>query len=735
MLHFQAKQNGAEPRRFLRTKTRALPTLLLLLLFLTPARADEGMWLPMLIQKKIPQMQELGFRLTAEDIYSVNRACLKDAIVHFGGGCTGEVISAEGLLITNHHCGYGQIQAHSTVENDYLKDGFWARTRQEELPNKGLTVTFLRRMEDVTEQVLEGVNDQMSEAERQNVIEVNIKRISEETLGDRDPRFYSVRITPAYYGNQYFLYLNEIFRDVRLVGAPPSSIGKFGGDTDNWMWPRHTGDFSLFRIYANADNQPAEISDDNVPYRPRYHFSISAKGVKPGDFTMVYGYPGRTRQYVISPEVDYIANRSNPQKIRLRSLRLDVMNREQAKDPAVRIQYSSKNAGVSNSWKKWQGESRGILNAGTTEKKQEFEKRFQQWAEASGRQEYITLIPRMKALYSQLEPFTFASEMYAEAIMAVELLRFANTLENTLVRNGTARAAEVAEGFFKDYYKPIDREIFELLFTEFHRVMEPLGDLLPADPATGEPLPADPLPADGSRFARLATHLYGTSALADRQKTMDLLAKDSASALELLREDAAFRLVNPYVEKNRTHIQPRIVEINRELNLLYRTWMQAIMEFDSDRIFYPDANSTLRVTYGTVQGYSPADAVMYLPVSTIEGIMQKDDPEIFDYDIPQSLRDLYAARDFGRWETDGTVPVCFIATNHTSGGNSGSPVLNADGHLLGLNFDRVWEGTMSDIEFDPSVCRNISVDIRYVLFVMDKIGNAKYLLEELDIIE
>lgn len=735
MLHFPAKQNGAEPRRFLRTKTRALPTLLLLLLFLTPARADEGMWLPMLIQKKIPQMQELGFRLTAEDIYSVNRACLKDAIVHFGGGCTGEVISAEGLLITNHHCGYGQIQAHSTVENDYLKDGFWARTRQEELPNKGLTVTFLRRMEDVTEQVLEGVNDQMSEAERQNVIEVNIKRISEETLGDRDPRFYSVRITPAYYGNQYFLYLNEIFRDVRLVGAPPSSIGKFGGDTDNWMWPRHTGDFSLFRIYANADNQPAEISDDNVPYRPRYHFTISAKGVKPGDFTMVYGYPGRTRQYVISPEVDYIANRSNPQKIRLRSLRLDVMNREQAKDPAVRIQYSSKNAGVSNSWKKWQGESRGILNAGTTEKKQEFEKRFQQWAEASGRQEYITLIPRMKALYSQLEPFTFASEMYAEAIMAVELLRFANTLENTLVRNGTARAAEVAEGFFKDYYKPIDREIFELLFTEFHRVMEPLGDLLPADPAIGEPLPADPLPADGSRFARLATHLYGTSALADRQKTMDLLAKDSASALELLREDAAFRLVNPYVEKNRTHIQPRIVEINRELNLLYRTWMQAIMEFDSDRIFYPDANSTLRVTYGTVQGYSPADAVMYMPVSTIEGIMQKDDPEIFDYDIPQSLRDLYAARDFGRWETDGTVPVCFIATNHTSGGNSGSPVLNADGHLLGLNFDRVWEGTMSDIEFDPSVCRNISVDIRYVLFVMDKIGNAKYLLEELDIIE
>jgi len=341
------------------------------------------------------------------------------------------------------------------------------------------------------------------------------------------------------------------------------------------------------------------------------------------------------------------------------------------------------------------------------------------------------------------------------------LLRFANTLESTVERNGTERAAEVAERFFKDYFLPIDKEIFEKLYATFYAVMEPYYQLLPADPATGEPLPADaiyplssdvsprgapaadagaghspaPPPADASRFSMLAEYLYSNSALADRQKTMDLLAKDSASVLMLIRQDPAFRLVNPFVQTNRDKIQPQIRDINRDLNLLYRTWMQAIMEFDSERIFYPDANSTLRVTYGTVQGYSPVDAVMYLPVSTIEGIMQKDDPEIFDYDIPQSLRDIYAARDFGRWETDGTVPVCFIATNHTSGGNSGSPVLNADGHLLGLNFDRVWEGTMSDIEFDPSVCRNISVDIRYVLFVIDKIGNAKFLLDELDINE
>ncbi|HQI30965.1 MAG TPA: S46 family peptidase, partial [Bacteroidales bacterium] len=625
---------------------------------------------------------------------------------------------------------------HSTVEHDYLKDGFWARTRQEELPNKTLTVTFLRKMEDVTQQVLEGVTAQMSEVERQGLIDANIKTISEQTLQGLDRKFYSVRITPAYYGNQYFLYLNETFRDVRLVGAPPSSIGKFGGDTDNWMWPRHTGDFSLFRIYAGPDNQPADYSPDNVPYRPRHHLTISAKGVQPGDFTMVYGYPGRTQQYVLSPAVDYLVNHSNPQKIRLRTLRLDVMNREQAKDPAVRIQYSSKNAGVSNSWKKWQGETRGIINAGTIAKKQDFERRFQQWAVDSGRQEYINLIPAMKELYCQLEPYMFASEMYTEAVMAVELLRFASNLESTLVRNGTARAAEVARDFFKDYFLPIDREIFELLFTEFYRLMEPIAHLLPGDAPEGQPLAAagdfDQL-TTATDFAQLAASLYNTSALTDRQKTMELLAKDSAQALSLIREDPAFRLVSPFVEKNRTAIQPQITEINRELNLLYRTWIQAIMEFDSDRIFYPDANSTLRVTYGTVQGYSPADAVMYLPVSTIDGIMQKDDPNIFDYDIPQSLRDIYTVRDFGHWSSNGTVTVCFIATNHTSGGNSGSPVLNADGHLLGLNFDRVWEGTMSDIEFDPSVCRNISVDIRYVLFVMEKIGKAEYLFKELDI--
>ena len=751
------------------TKRYTVPAILLALLLFQPTaiQADEGMWLPMLIGQKIERMHELGFQLTAEDIYSVNKASLKDAIVHFGGGCTGEVISPEGLLLTNHHCGYGQIQAHSSVENDYLKDGFWARTRAEELPNKGLTVTFMRRMEDVTKQVLKGVKDNMDEAKRQEIIAKNIKKLTDKALKGFDRNFYSVRINPTYYGNQYFLYFNEIYRDVRLVGAPPSSIGKFGGDLDNWIWPRHTGDFALFRIYADKDNKPAEYCPDNVPYTPKYHFTISNKGVQEGDFTMVYGYPGRTQQYVLSPAVEYLALRSNPQKIHLRTLRLEVMNREQAKDQSVRIRYANKNARVSNAWKKWQGESRGIINAGTIAKKKDFEERFIQWAQTSGKQKYTNLVPRMKDLYERLEPLLFASEMYTEAIMAMELLQFADNLATQVARRGPEAATSLAENFFKDYYLPIDKEIFEILFAEFYKALHHTPELLPGEPlptvlsqvSSGKGLPLLPMhrpqaeyfreaPAETSahsvahshghhtppfNMTALAEHLYTASALIDKEKTMEILSKDKDQALELIKQDIAYQLIEPFVQKNRTEIQPQIKEINDQLNLLYRTWMQAIMEFDKDRVFYPDANSTLRVAFGTVSGYSPKDAIVYKPVSTIEGIMEKDDPEVFDYNIPQELRDIYANRDFGPWEKDGTVAACFIATNHTSGGNSGSPVLNAKGHLLGLNFDRVWEGTMSDIEFDPSVCRNISVDIRYVLFLIDKIGKADYLFKELDI--
>ena len=720
-------------------KRRTLLTLLLLAALIIPKSlcADEGMWLPVLIEQKIVDMQKLGFRLSAEDIYSVNKACLKDAIVHFGGGCTGELISDRGLLITNHHCGYGQIQAHSSVEHDYLKDGFWAMTRADELPNKSLRVSFLRRMEDVTARVLTDINEPMTEAERDSVIASNIKSITEEALKGLDPKFWSAQVSPMYYGNQYFLYVNESFSDVRLVGAPPSSIGKFGGDTDNWMWPRHTGDFSLFRVYANAENQPADYSPENVPYRPRKYLTISTKGVSEGDFTMVYGYPGRTQEYVLSPAVDYIANVSNPVKIRLRTLRLDIMNNYQSKDQAVRIQYSNKNAGVSNAWKKWQGEANGIIRLNTASKKRHFEDRFMAWAQAGNRTEYLQLVPEMKELYNRLQPLQFAADLHTEAIMAVELLRFADDLHKTVSSGKMDAAVTQATNFFKDYYLPIDKDIFRALLTEYYK-------FLPQSPLPSVNLPAlnnacaatgGPGESTSIDFDALSNQLFNASALAKKEKTLALLALPKEEALGALENDPAWQFVAPFLTEYTANLEPQIREINSRLTLLYRTWMRAIMEFDKDRVFFPDANSTLRVAYGTVQGYRPADGITYLPVSTLEGIMEKDNPNIFDYDIPQSLRDIYAKKDYGRWATDGTIPVCFIATNHTSGGNSGSPVLNDRGHLLGLNFDRVWEGTMSDIAFDPMVCRNISVDIRFVLFVIDRIGHAGYLFEELDFSE
>lgn len=698
-------------------KKHLLCLLSIALLLPASLRADEGMWLPILIQQKIVDMQKLGFQLSAEDIYSVNKACLKDAIVHFGGGCTGELISDEGLLITNHHCGYGQIQRHSSVEHDYLKDGFWAMNRSQELPNNGLTVTFLRRMEDVTEQVLEGVTDQMNAQERQERISKNSKElIAKAKEGTSD--FIRIHINAFYYGNQYFMYTDETFADVRLVAAPPSSIGKFGGDTDNWIWPRHTGDFSIFRVYANAQNNPAEYSQDNVPYHPKKHLTISLSGVKEGDFTMVYGYPGRTQEYVLSPAVDYIANVSDPYKVHLRTLRLDIMNAYQSKSQEVRIQYSSKNSNVSNSWKKWQGESKGILNKGTIAKKQEFEQRFQKWADNGTNQAYKTIIPQMTALYKELRPLQYEADTYSETVQSIEILSFASRLNSQLQSNHSNQAKSTAQSFFKDYYRPIDQECFAALMPIYAQ-NAPQEILQKIEGCT---------PADGKQWA---ANLFASSILTDQKKVEELLNLPTEQAVQELAKDPATQLILLANERYNTQIAPAINRINASLNELYRIWMRAIMEFDKERVFFPDANSTLRVAYGTVQGYSPADGITYIPVSTLEGIMQKDNPEIFDYDIPQSLRDIHATKDFGRWAVNGTIPVGFIATNHTSGGNSGSPVLNAKGHLLGLNFDRVWEGTMSDIEFDPAVCRNISVDIRYVLFVIDRIGHAGYLFDEM----
>ena len=662
----------------------------LMLMGVAQVRADEGMWLPSEILKKIKDIQSQGFKLTAEDIYSVNQSSLKDAVVRFGGGCTGELISSEGLLITNHHCGYGQIQSHSSVEHDYLKDGFWAMTRAEELPNPGLSVSFLEYMTDVTDEVLKGYKKNMTEEKRIALVEKNSKKIEAQAVkGNASLQAF---VKPIYYGNQYFLFVYKVYTDVRLVGAPPSSVGKFGGDTDNWMWPRHTGDFSLFRVYAGADNEPAEYNENNVPFRPKKYFKVNARGIKEGDFTMVYGFPGTTREYLFSDAVKYTALVSNPHKIALRTLRLNIQREEMGKDQAVRIKYASKNASVSNAWKKWQGEAKGILRMKAIENKQAFETEFDKWAE--GKPEYENLVERFKELYTSIEELSLVQDYQIEALNAVELIAFAG------------RGQKGAEKFYKDYYMPIDKASFIALYSAYNKNI------------------AD---AYKSPYFKEQLQKFGTI-----EAWADALFTETPN---LVMAEEIYKETNAWFKEN---IAPTLTAVNTEITLLYRAYMRGMMEYNEatngGKIFYPDANSTLRVTYGQVKGYKPADAIYYTPVSSLDGVIEKDNPEIYDYNIPQKLRDLHAAKDYGLWEVDGSVPVAFIATNHTSGGNSGSPVLDAEGNLIGVNFDRVWEGTMSDVVYDPQVCRNIALDIRFAMFVIDKLAGAKHLLDEIEVV-
>ena len=644
---------------------------MLAVIMTVPAMADEGMWLPVLISQRIGDMQAKGFRLSAEDVYSVNQASLKDAVVLFGSGCTGELVSGEGLLFTNHHCGYSQIQKHSSVEHDYLTDGFWAMTREEELPNPGLTVKFLERMENVTEQIAKG----MSEEELINA-------------ATADGNGLKAQVEALYYANEYYLFVFREYRDVRLVGAPPSSIGKFGGETDNWMWPRHTGDFSIFRIYADKDNNPADYSEDNVPYVPKKFFKISRKGVREGDFTFIYGCPGSTREYAHSELVKYTAEVSDPAKVDIRTQRLDIQNKYMSQSPEVRIQYASKKSSVANAWKKWQGEILGLRKNDIVSKKQAYEAGFSKWAEGT---EYEGITDSLSRLYKELEPYYFASEIFQETAYAVELARFAYNY-NTAAED---KREGIKDSFYKDYCQQIDKESFVALMNAFDKYVR--ADLKP------------------SYFTEMMAR-YGSAEAWAEAFFNDTLVP-------------AHEFYTRFMTWYRKDIAPKVSSINSKISEYYKKYMRAQMEFEPEKQFYPDANLTLRVAYGKVQGYAPADGIYYHHQSTLKGVMEKDNPDVYDYNIPQVLRDIYAE---GGCED---VPVCFLATNHTTGGNSGSPVINADGELIGINFDRVWEGTMSDLAFDPEICRNISLDIRYLLFIIEKIGGAHHLLEEMTFAE
>jgi len=706
---------------------RILSSFVLVVVLFSSAQAKEGMWIPLLLnQMNETEMQALGMKMTADDIYSINDGSLKDAIVHFGGFCTGEVISDQGLILTNHHCGYRAIQSHSTLENNYLKDGFWAKQLEDELPNEGLFVTFIKSITDVTDQVLAEMPEGMSESERESWIQTRMERVVEQYQTETA---YDLSVKSFYSGNQYFLFATQTFNDIRLVGAPPSSIGKFGADTDNWMWPRHTGDFSLFRIYADADNQPAAYSETNRPYTPLHSLPVDVGGVQPGDFTMVFGFPGRTEEYVPGVAVSHLVDRANPMQIAFREASLTAMDRSMRADEGIKIKYASRYASLSNSYKKWIGMNGGLTSTGAVALKEAYESDFTRRVSVNRRfpAGYKEILPRYSELYEGFGPIDLARKAFVEvAYYNIQLVRYAVNWQRWASAHASGDDGGEADWQKlmqnrSDFYNQIDltveRDVFEAVISVYLSRVEPAYR------------PASLMHLEGALKA------WDESLFTDATRLSKLENAPMKKWVKAVQKDPLIQLVGALHEFAQSRINPEYSAYTGQLDSLNRIYMQAQMEVFKERRFYPDANSTLRVSYGQVNGFEPRDAVSYSFKTTLSGVMEKYVPGDYEFDVDERLRQLYESKDYGSYaDESGEVPVCFIGSNHTSGGNSGSPAINAYGDLIGLNFDRVWEGTMSDYHFNSSICRNIMVDARYILFIVDKYAGMSRLIEEMTLV-
>lgn len=703
------------------------------LCFANTLRADEGLWLPMLLgEQKIEEMQRKGLNLSSEDIYSINTASLKDAVPVFGGGCTAAMVSDKGLLLTNHHCGFSQIQSHSTFENDLVTIGFTATSTALELPNPGLSVTFLIRMEDVTNQVLNGVTETFTLSERQALVDTRIKAIE---ARDPDRKGYDYQVKSFFSDNAYYLVVTQTYSDVRLVFAPPFGIGKFGGETDNWMWPRHTGDFAVFRVYAGKDNQPAAYSPDNVPYRPVRHLSISMSGVSEGDFTFVMGYPGRTKQYQPGVAIRDLVEHTNPRRIEIRQQIIDVMEQAMASDPAVRLQYASRYVSLCNSWKKWQGESLGLVRTGALARKDTSEAHFRIWlaSDSVRMRKYSNLLDDFVRYNEQLSPLQSAYDYYAEALLANDALGLAFDLEKRLQRFLSPDDRDAA---LEKYFRKIDADFSSIDLQTEQRILAVTLNLFlnRIEPRYDVSYLRSLYDRNGRNATRLAAWLVEKSMFFDAKRLKSFASRYKPAMQKKLENDPLYRIRLEMSEVLRNRVFPQYEKCQMKLDSLNRLYVSLVRTMYPDSVFYPDANFSMRVSYGNVAGYSPRNGVQYLWQTTLEGVIEKDNPSVYDYQVPERLKQLYAEKDYGDYGENGQMPVCFLASNHTSGGNSGSPVLNADGLLIGLNFDRCWEGTMSDVNYDIGLCRNIVLDIRYVLFVLDRFAGARSLVEEMTLV-